>query len=114
MNAETNRQFAILSPLVLRRQSAQLPKLARGRNQAFLSLVYRGVRHARSEGGEELARRVVVVSVPATKEISDWLKTLGMFEYADGSVESMIDVSVLRHLTDQDLRDFGVLRSLAR
>jgi len=54
------------------------------------------------------------VSVPATKGILDWLKRLGMFEYADRFVESKVDVSVLRHLTDQDLKISGVLRSLAR
>jgi class 3 adenylate cyclase len=48
------------------------------------------------------------VSTPATKEISDWLKKLGMSEYADRFTENKIDVSVLRHLTDQDLKDIGV------
>ena len=33
-----------------------------------------------------------------------------MFEYADRFVESKVDVSVLRHLTDQDLEISGVLR----
>ena len=48
------------------------------------------------------------MSTPATKEISDWLKKLGMSEYADRFTENKIDVSVLRHLTDQDLKDIGV------
>src|SRR6516165_6076598 len=42
-------------------------------------------------------------------EIADWLKTLGMSEYAERFAENGIDISVLRHLTDQDLKDMGVL-----
>ena len=47
------------------------------------------------------------MSTPAT-EISGWLEKLGMSEYAQCFAESKIDVSVLRHLTDQDLKDIGV------
>jgi len=43
------------------------------------------------------------------QEIADWLKTLGMSEYAHRFAENGIDVSALRHLTDQDLKDIGVL-----
>jgi len=43
------------------------------------------------------------------QEISNWLKKLGMSEYAQRFAENSIDdVSVLRHLTDQDLKDIGV------
>ena len=35
-------------------------------------------------------------------EIGDWLKRLGMSEYAERFAENGIDISVLRHLTDQD------------
>ena len=42
-------------------------------------------------------------------EIAEWLKALGMTEYAERFAENGIDVSVLRHLTDQDLKDIGVL-----
>ena len=42
-------------------------------------------------------------------EIGEWLKALGMFEYTERFAENGIDVSVLRHLTDQDLKDIGVL-----
>jgi class 3 adenylate cyclase len=42
-------------------------------------------------------------------EIADWLEQLGMAEYAQRFAENGIDVSVLRHLTDQDLKDIGVL-----
>jgi class 3 adenylate cyclase len=48
------------------------------------------------------------VNAPAAKEISDWLEKLGMSEYADRFAENKIDVSVLHHLTDQDLKDIGV------
>jgi len=37
-------------------------------------------------------------------EIAEWLKTLGMSEYAERFAENGIDVSVLRHLTDRGKR----------
>jgi len=43
------------------------------------------------------------------QEIADWLKNLGMTEYADRFAENGINVTALRHLTDQDLKDIGVL-----
>ena len=43
------------------------------------------------------------------QQIADWLEKLGMSEYAGRFAENGIDVSVLRHLTDQDLKDIGVL-----
>jgi class 3 adenylate cyclase len=43
------------------------------------------------------------------QEIADWLEKLGMSEYASRFAENGIDVSVLPHLTDQDLKDIGVL-----
>jgi hypothetical protein len=49
------------------------------------------------------------VKVPANKEMSDWLESLGMSEYAQRFAENAIDVSVLRYLTDQDLEKIGVL-----
>jgi hypothetical protein len=49
------------------------------------------------------------VSTPATKEMSDWLGQLGMSEYAQRFAENGIDISVLGDLTDQDLKDIGVL-----
>jgi class 3 adenylate cyclase/predicted ATPase len=42
-------------------------------------------------------------------EIADWLKAIGLSEYAARFAENGIDVSVLSHLTDQDLKDIGVL-----
>ena len=41
-------------------------------------------------------------------QIADWLKKLGMSEYAERFAESDIDASVLRDLTDQDLKELGV------
>src|ERR1700736_3413216 len=41
--------------------------------------------------------------------ITEWLASLGLSEYAERFAESGIDVSVLQHLTDQDLKDIGVL-----
>ena len=43
------------------------------------------------------------------QQIADWLEKLGMSEYAERFAENGIDVSVLRHLTDQDPKDIGVL-----
>jgi hypothetical protein len=42
------------------------------------------------------------------QQSADWLEKLGMSEYAQRFAENKIDVSVLRHLTDQDLKDIGV------
>ena len=42
------------------------------------------------------------------QQIADWLEKLGMSEYAERFSENKIDVSVLPHLTDQDLKDIGV------
>ena len=40
--------------------------------------------------------------------ITEWLASLGLSEYAQRFTENDIDVSVLRHLTDQDLKELGV------
>jgi class 3 adenylate cyclase len=42
------------------------------------------------------------------QQIADWLKTLGMSEYAQRFAENDIDIAVLPHLTDQHLKDLGV------
>lgn len=42
------------------------------------------------------------------QQIADWLEKLGMSEYAQCFAENRIDVSVLRYLTDQDLKDIGI------
>ena len=43
------------------------------------------------------------------QRIADWLKKLGMSEYADRFVENHIYESIIRELTDQDLNDLGVV-----
>ena len=43
------------------------------------------------------------------QEMADWLKALGLPDYARAFAENGIDVSVLPHLTDQDVRDVVVL-----
>src|ERR1700688_4852577 len=43
------------------------------------------------------------------QRIAEWLEKLGMSEYAQRFTENGISVAALRHLTDQDLKDIGVL-----
>ncbi len=43
------------------------------------------------------------------QQIADWLEKLGMSEYAQRFAENGISVAALPHLTDQDLKDIGVL-----
>ena len=43
------------------------------------------------------------------QQIADWLEKLGMSEYAQRFAENRIDFSVLRDLTDQDLKDLGIV-----
>ena len=43
------------------------------------------------------------------QNVADWLENLGMSEYAQRFAENRIDFSVLPDLTDQDLKDLGVV-----
>ena len=43
------------------------------------------------------------------QEIVNWLGKLGLSEYAQRLAENGIGFAALRHLTDQDLKDIGVL-----
>jgi class 3 adenylate cyclase/predicted ATPase len=43
------------------------------------------------------------------QQVADWLEKLGLSEYTARFAENGIDISVLRYLTDQDLKDIGVL-----
>jgi peptidoglycan/LPS O-acetylase OafA/YrhL len=45
----------------------------------------------------------------AMQQAVDWLEKLGMSEYAQRFAENGIDFATLHHLTDQDLREIGVL-----
>jgi hypothetical protein len=40
--------------------------------------------------------------------ITEWLASLGLSEYAQRFAENDTEVAVLRHLTDQDLKEIGV------
>ena len=44
----------------------------------------------------------------AMQRVADWLQKLGLGQYAQTFAENDIDVSVLPHLTDQDLKDLGI------
>ena len=43
------------------------------------------------------------------RTIAEWLASLGLSEYAERFAENGIDLSVLRDLTEQDLKDLGIL-----
>ena len=43
------------------------------------------------------------------QDLAHWLEELGMSEYTQSFVENGIDFTVLPDLTDQDLKDIGVL-----
>jgi class 3 adenylate cyclase/tetratricopeptide (TPR) repeat protein len=57
-----------------------------------------------------------------TKDLAEWLASIGLAEYADRFAENAVDLSVVRDLTDQDLKELGVrlghrrkiLRAIAR
>jgi hypothetical protein len=41
--------------------------------------------------------------------VTEWLVSNGLGEYAQGFAEKGVDASVVRDLTEQDLKDLGVL-----
>jgi class 3 adenylate cyclase len=43
------------------------------------------------------------------QSIAEWLEKLALGQYAQSFAENGVDLSDLRHLTDQDLKDIGVL-----
>src|SRR5262245_29225737 len=43
------------------------------------------------------------------QQIADWLEKLGLSEYAQRFADNAVDLSVIRDLTEQDLKDMGVL-----
>ena len=43
------------------------------------------------------------------QQIADWLQKLGLGQYAQRSVENDVSFSVLPDLTDQDLKEIGVM-----
>jgi SAM domain (Sterile alpha motif) len=46
--------------------------------------------------------------VAAMQQIADWLKKLGMSEYAECFAENDIEIDILPELTDHDLERLGV------
>lgn len=58
------------------------------------------------------SKRAIVTNLShrfAMTAIAEWLATIGLSEYAERFVENAIDLSVLSDLTDQDLKDLGML-----
>jgi class 3 adenylate cyclase/predicted ATPase len=51
---------------------------------------------------------MTISAEPPMQQIADWLKRLGMSEYAQRFAENDIDFAILRDLTDQDLEKIGV------
>ena len=47
------------------------------------------------------------------QKIADWLGQLGLSEYARRFADNAIDLSVIGDLTEQDLKDLGVLLGIA-
>src|SRR5437870_12480150 len=45
----------------------------------------------------------------AMKGVAEWLASIGLNDYAQGFADNAIDLSVLRDLTEQDLKDLGIL-----
>ena len=41
--------------------------------------------------------------------IAEWLASIGLGEYAQRFADNAVDLSVVRDLTEQDLKDLGVL-----
>ena len=42
------------------------------------------------------------------QQIAEWLEKLGLEQYAKLFAENDIDIAILPHLSDQDLKDLGV------
>ena len=43
-------------------------------------------------------------------QVGDWLREIGLAEYADAFAENRVDAGILPELTNEDLKDLGVLR----
>jgi class 3 adenylate cyclase len=53
-------------------------------------------------------RKLGRVGFGTMQQIADWLDKLGLSEHANRFADNKIDVSVLPHLTDEDLKEIGV------
>ena len=49
----------------------------------------------------------------SVEQIADWLAKLGLGQYAKVFADNDIDVSVLPHLRDKDLKDLGIHLGIA-
>src|SRR5215831_3568014 len=73
------------------------------------------VHHASRRRGDSVAGRRASRAADlrptrsAMKGIAEWLASIGLSEYAQRFADNAIDLSVLRDLTEQDLKDLGVL-----
>jgi hypothetical protein len=43
------------------------------------------------------------------QQVADWLQKLGLSQYAQRFAENDINFAILPHLTDQDLKELGVI-----
>src|SRR5262252_2663374 len=68
-----------------------------------LQLVHRGLRHARSQGGQDPARGARSMSA-----VRPWLEAIGLGQYADAFEANDIDPDLLNQVDDQLLKDIGV------
>src|SRR5262249_53518562 len=69
---------------------------------------------ARRRGGRVAARSARATMARrstgnAMKGIAEWLASVGLSEYAQRFADNAMDLSVVRDLTEQDLKDLGVL-----
>src|SRR5262249_12539569 len=73
------------------------------------------VRHAHRRRGCDMAARGARTAMArgstgnAMKGITEWLASIGLSEYAQRFADNAIELSVIRDLTEQDLKDLGVL-----
>jgi class 3 adenylate cyclase len=88
-----------------KRNFAKIKTAAVGTREDVLSRTYR---YKLSIAAAENAVRHVETVGGLMQQIADWLKKLGMAQYAQVFSDNDIDFSVLRHLTDQHLKDLGV------
>src|SRR6185437_11021133 len=72
-------------------------------SRSDLRLVYRGLRHARSEGSEGAAGASRCMS-----EVRKWLEAIGLAQYAEAFEANNIEADLLGQVEDQTLKDIGV------
>jgi hypothetical protein len=78
---------------------------------------FAGAGHRRGDVPADIGHEGVIGARPrglsvaraGMQQIAQWLEEIGLSEYAQRFAENGIDSSVVRHLTEQDLKDIGVL-----